>query len=101
MRIIPVIDLPGGEVVRAVRGERDRYRPIVSALCRSADPLVVARRLCEHCATDVLYIADLNALRGGAPQHEALAALLAADPARRLWVDAGFGDADDAAALLA
>lgn len=101
MRIIPVIDLQGGEVVRAVRGERDRYRPIVSALCRSADPLVVARRLCEHCATDVLYVADLNALRGGAPQHEVLAALLADDPARRLWVDAGFGGPDDAAALQA
>ena len=90
MHIIPVVDLRHGTVVRAVRGERQHYRPIASALCGSAEPTAVAARLCEHCATDTLYLADLDALQGGAVQLDALAALLHALPALRLWLDAGF-----------
>jgi len=90
MHIIPVVDLRHGTVVRAVRGERQHYRPIESALCGSAEPTVVAARLCEHCATDTLYLADLDALQGGAVQLDALAALLRDGPALRLWLDAGF-----------
>lgn len=101
MHIIPVIDLLDGQVVRAVRGERQHYRPIESALCGSADPQVAARRLCEHCATDTLYVADLNALQGRAPQFELLQALLRDRPGLRLWLDAGFGGPADAARLLA
>lgn len=101
MHIIPVIDLLGGQVARAVRGERQRYRPIESALCRSADPLVVARRLCEHCATATLYLADLDALQRRSPQVDTLLALLQALPALRLWLDAGFGENAEADDLLA
>ncbi len=101
MHIIPVIDLLDGRVVRAVRGERSAYRPIESLLCPGAAPLPVADRLCEHCATDTLYLADLDALQGRPAQSETLRALLDADPARRLWLDAGFADATAAARLLA
>lgn len=101
MHIIPVIDLLDGQVVRAVRGERQQYRPIESALCGSADPQVAARRLCEHCATDTLYVADLNALQGKVPQFELLQVLLLDQPGLQLWLDAGFGGAADAAQGLA
>ncbi len=90
MHIVPVIDLLEGRVVRAVRGERQRYRPVVSSLCRSAAPPAVAEVLCEHCATDTLYLADLDALQGRPVQVDALIALLQAQPQRRLWLDAGF-----------
>ena len=43
MILIPVIDLMHGQVVRAVRGDRHAYRPIVSALCDGSDPVTVAR----------------------------------------------------------
>ena len=46
MLLIPVIDLLDGQVVRGVRGERARYRPIESALCRGSEPLAVSRALC-------------------------------------------------------
>ena len=88
--VIPVIDLCQGTVVHAVRGERANYRPVESALAQSAEPLAVARALCEHCATETLYLADLDALQGGALQLAAIASLLAAHPARQLWLDAGF-----------
>ena len=41
MRIIPVLDVLGGCVVRGVGGRRDEYRPIVSKLCNSREPPAV------------------------------------------------------------
>lgn len=101
MHIIPVIDLQDGRVVRAVRGERSRYRPIESSVCPGSEPAPLALRLCEHCATNTLYVADLDALQGRAAQVDALRALLEAQPALRLWLDAGFADAARADTLLA
>jgi len=101
MTLIPVIDLLKGQVVRGVRGDRQAYRPIESALCASSDPVTVARILVDHCAAQQLYVADLDALMGGSPQHDVLARLLQALPGVELWLDAGFADADAAAALRA
>lgn len=100
VRVIPVIDLLGGQVVRGQGGDRQNYRPIVSALCRSADPLAVARRLCAHCDSRQLYVADLDALMQGVVQHAALQALLRALPEVELWLDAGFADAAAAGELV-
>jgi len=43
MRIIPVIDLMHGQVVRGIAGQRHTYQPIQSRLVASADPMAVAR----------------------------------------------------------
>ena len=94
MQLIPVIDLMAGQVVRGVRGERSAYRPIRSPLCESSAPLDLAPRLLARAASDTLYIADLDALMGGALQFHILAALLERLPAGQLWVDAGFRDAE-------
>ena len=101
MNLIPVIDLMQGQVVRAVRGNRQAYRPIVSALCASSDPLTVAKILCEHCATRHLYVADLDALLGGPAQVAVLRSLLQALPELELWLDAGFASAAAAETLRA
>ena len=81
MNLIPVIDLMQGQVVRAQRGQRAQYRPIVSTLCASAEPVEVARALCAHCAARQLYVADLDALQGGAAQVRALRESCARCPA--------------------
>jgi HisA/HisF family protein len=101
MLLIPVIDLMRGQVVRAVRGNRQSYRPIVSTLCAGSDPVEIARALVRHCASTRLYVADLDALTGGAAQADTVRAILQALPALELWLDAGFGDAAAAAALRA
>lgn len=101
MELIPVIDLMHGHVVRAVRGNRQAYQPIVSQLCEGSDPVTLARTLCTHCASNRLYAADLDALTGGAPQVEVLRAVLRALPRLEFWVDAGFADAAAAVALRA
>lgn len=99
MKLIPVIDLMQGQVVRAVRGDRKSYRPVESRLCAGSDPATVARALCEHCATRQLYVADLDALTGGPAQLEVLRALRRAIPGLSLWLDAGFASRGAADAL--
>jgi HisA/HisF family protein len=86
MRIVPVLDLKGGVVVHARRGERDAYAPLRSRLVEGSEPVAVAQALCAACRTSTLYVADLDALAGGQADVATLTALAAvADP----WVDAG------------
>ena len=93
-------------MVRAVRGERSAYRPIQSSLVAGSAPAEVAAALLARVpppagGAPVLYVADLDALQGAAPQADALRALLALAPALELWLDAGFAHPEDAAALAA
>jgi phosphoribosylformimino-5-aminoimidazole carboxamide ribotide isomerase len=97
MRVIPVIDLKGGVVVRGVGGRRAEYRPIISRLTASSQPLEVARAFREHFGLTLLYVADLDAIAGAAPALVTYAALRA--DGFRLWVDAGLRDSADAAPL--
>jgi phosphoribosylformimino-5-aminoimidazole carboxamide ribotide isomerase len=99
MRIIPVLDVKGGLVVRGVGGRRDEYRPVVSRLTDSACPLDVARAFRDHFGLAELYVADLDALGGARPALSMYAALRA--DGFRLWVDAGIREPADAALLAA
>ena len=100
MRIIPVLDLKGGAVVRAQKGQRDSYRPIVTPLCDGSGPVAVAEGLRTLYPFETFYIADLDAIEGRAPNTAALARLRAMPKAPELWVDAGIADADGLAESL-
>jgi phosphoribosylformimino-5-aminoimidazole carboxamide ribotide isomerase len=99
VKLVPVIDLARGIVVRAVRGDRANYRPIVSQLCPGHDPADIAAALADYCNADTLYLADLDAIRGGAVQHAALDRVARAVPGCTLWLDAGFRQVRDASGL--
>src|SRR5262245_59140568 len=64
MKIIPVIDLMDGLVVRARMGRRDLYRPITTPLSPTSEPIDVARGLRSVHPFDTLYVADLDAIQG-------------------------------------
>lgn len=100
MQIIPVLDLMGGLVVRGHLGNRATYRPIVTPLSDSADPVSVAEGLQGLGPFRAFYVADLDAIEGGAVQHGVLDRLAAAFPETEFWVDAGLVDAAGARALL-
>jgi len=63
MKIIPVIDVLNGIAVHGVRGERKRYQPLKSLLCKSADPIEIASAF-ESLGFSSLYLADLDAILG-------------------------------------
>ncbi len=101
VRIIPVLDLKGGEVVRAEKGQRDRYRPMVTPLAASSDPVAVAEGLRTLFPFGTFYIADLDAIEGRPPNHDALARLRRMQDEPELWLDAGFAEAASLDAALA
>ena len=98
MLLVPVLDIRHGQVVRAVRGERAAYRPVQSRLVAGSEPVAVAHALLDAAGSDTLYIADLDALLGEAPQADLLRRLRDALPGVALWLDAGFRDAASARA---
>jgi phosphoribosylformimino-5-aminoimidazole carboxamide ribotide isomerase len=90
MKIIPVLDLLGGVVVRGVAGQRENYRPIVSRLVASTRPVDLALAFREHLGLSEIYVADLDAIAGKPPAQPTYDALHAAGFS--LWVDPGIRD---------
>ena len=101
--IIPVIDLMHGQVVQAVRGERERYRPLSSILTPATEPLPVAQALQAATGCHAFYVADLDAIQdqGLVKGHQAAIHTLAAALDAELWVDAGVTDVPAARRVLA
>jgi phosphoribosylformimino-5-aminoimidazole carboxamide ribotide isomerase len=98
MRVVGVIDLKDGTAVHAVRGERERYRPVRSVIAGDdGDPLSLARAFRAELGLDELYVADLDAITGASDNSPILGAL-----ARevRVMVDAGVREPERARALL-
>ena len=85
LRLIFVMDLLDGQVVHALRGQRDRYRPInhFSSLVPSSDPLQILQELKPR----ELYIADLNRLMGRGDNHIVVKVLRS--QAARIMLDYG------------
>ncbi len=87
MRIIPVLDLKAGHVVRAQAGRRQDYQPIRSRLTDSSQPQAVATALRDRFGFTELYVADLDAIAGAPPALATYRALRSLG--FRVWIDAG------------
>jgi phosphoribosylformimino-5-aminoimidazole carboxamide ribotide isomerase len=110
MRVVGVIDLKGGAAVHAVRGERERYRPVRSAIGGGdGDALALARGFRDVLGLEEIYVADLDAIvaggghaagsgDAGAGDHRALLRALASEA--RVMADAGVTEPGRAQALL-
>lgn len=90
MRIIPVLDLLNGVVVRAIAGRRSEYRPLTSRLTAACRPEDVAAALRTHFDFTEFYLADLAAIAGGDMARSVIGALH--NLGYRLWLDAGVVD---------
>jgi phosphoribosylformimino-5-aminoimidazole carboxamide ribotide isomerase len=97
VRVLGVLDLMAGQVVRGVAGRRKEYQPVRSRLTPSCQPLDVACAYREHFGLTEVYLADLDAIAGTAPALRTYANLRS--EGFRLWVDAGVREAADAVAL--
>jgi phosphoribosylformimino-5-aminoimidazole carboxamide ribotide isomerase len=98
MRVVGVIDLKDGTAVHAVRGERERYRPVSGVIGgEDGDALALARGFREELGLEEIYVADLDAITGAGDNAGVLAALARE---ARLMVDAGVTEPAAARALL-
>lgn len=91
MLVIPVIDLMGGMVVHARRGDRSNYAPLVTSLCPSSEPLAVVAALLGLVPFRTLYVADLDAIGRTGEHLRTLQSIREQHPQLALWVDAGCG----------
>jgi len=101
VRIIPVLDVKDGVVVRAAGGRRGDYRPIATPLSETPDILDVARGMRSLHPFATFYVADIDAIERRSPNRGALEGLARLDEAPGIWLDAGFGEARGLEAALA
>jgi phosphoribosylformimino-5-aminoimidazole carboxamide ribotide isomerase len=98
MRVVGVIDLKDGTAVHAVRGERERYRPVRSVVGGDdGDALALAHAFRAELGLDELYVADLDAIVGDDENGASIGALARE---ARVMVDAGVSEPAQAQALL-
>ncbi|MBA2436278.1 MAG: hisA/hisF family protein [Chthoniobacterales bacterium] len=105
MQIIPVLDLSHGVAVHARAGDRSRYQPVHSVLAPGADgdPVALLRAFRATLGVAECYVADLDAIGGGAMQRSVLHGLAALETpfSGPLLVDAGTPHADGGSEVLA
>ena len=91
MRIVGVMDIRGGKAVHARGGLREHYAPVgVAAGERvDGDAVVLARVYVDRLGVPELYVADLDAIDGGATSMNAGLLNRVAALGAPVWVDAG------------
>jgi len=91
MRIVGVIDIRGGKAVHARGGRREQYAPVnVAAGERvDGDAVALARVYVDQLGVRELYVADLDAIEGGASTGNAGRLGQIAALGAPVWVDAG------------
>ena len=98
MKVIPVLDVLNGLAVHAIRGQRENYRPLRSVLLTSSDPVTIAS-LFKSVGFDSLYLADLDAIQGGA-SNTVLYHRIKTKAKIDLMIDAGISDIEKADKVL-
>jgi len=61
-KIIPVIDILNSEAVHAVKGERNKYKPLKSKIFKTSNPIEIIKDLKQQICFYEFYIADLDAI---------------------------------------
>lgn len=98
MRVLPVLDLLNGVVVRGIAGQRSTYLPVRSQLASGADPSLIARAFRERFQLSACYLADLDAIMHGRPNLAIYRRLQS--EGMHLLIDAGVRTVADARQVL-
>lgn len=94
-----MLDVQGGRAVHAVAGRRAHYQPVASIFHPDPDPLLLARAFHDALGLRSLYLADLDAIAGHAPNLKLYAQIVRIQKTC-LWIDAGSRDAESIEPLL-
>ncbi len=93
-RIIPVIDILNSKAVHAIRGEREKYKPLQSRLINSSEPKEIIKSLKQKFNFREFYIADLDSIINHKPNFELLSNILKI-PDIEIMIDPGIRDKND------
>lgn len=94
MQIIPVVDLMGGLVVHAMRGNRSHYAPIQSRLSETAELLDILDGFLKLYPFRTIYIADIDAIQQQGSHFKQLLEAKRRFPTLTFWLDAGLPTPD-------
>ncbi|MBY8984434.1 MAG: hypothetical protein KGD65_05175 [Candidatus Lokiarchaeota archaeon] len=75
-KVIPVIDILNSKAVHAIRGEREHYKPLISKLFKTSNPLDILQVLAYNYEFKEFYIADLDAIINNKPNFHLLSKIL-------------------------
>jgi phosphoribosylformimino-5-aminoimidazole carboxamide ribotide isomerase len=93
MEIIPVIDILQGQVVHAVEGQRQNYRPLQTSLCGSHSPDDIVQAFIDTYPFKTIYIADLDAIQGHSNNAQLIGQLQDNFQSISFWIDQGISSA--------
>ena len=95
MDIIPVIDIRRGQVVHAVKGQRQNYRPLQTSLCESNSPEDIVQAFVNSYPFKTIYIADLDAIERQSNNDQIIRQLHDKFQSVTFWVDQGLSSPTD------
>jgi len=95
MEIIPVIDIRQGQVVHAVKGQRQNYHPLQTSLCESNSPEDIVQAFISSYPFKTIYIADLDAIEGRTNNSKIIKQLHESFQSLTFWVDQGLSSSTD------
>jgi len=87
-RIIPVIDILNSQAVHAIKGEREKYKPLKSVLINDSTPTKIALKLKNEYLFNEFYIADLDAILKRKPNITIISEILDI-PGVEIMIDPG------------
>ncbi|MCK5432991.1 MAG: hypothetical protein KAJ03_09615 [Gammaproteobacteria bacterium] len=89
MEIIPVIDIHHGQVVHAIEGQRQQYRPLRTSLSESNSPENIVQAFINSYPFKTIYIADLDAIEGRTNNNQLIDELHESYQSLTFWIDQG------------
>ena len=94
-KIIPVVDIQNGTVVRAVAGNREDYRVLTNPMFNSTSLNRIIEILLHLSRSKALYVANLNGISGDASYNYILYEIFTKFKHTEIWLDNGFKDLEE------
>ncbi len=94
-RIIPVLDIFKTKIVHAVKGERSNYKPLISKLFNTSNPMKIVEIMVLNYNFTELYIADLDSIVNKKPNLDLLLKINKAFPHLKIILDPGISNLEE------
>ena len=89
MELIPVIDILDNRIVHAHLGLRKSYRPLVSRLSSTSNPIDVVHGLLSFYPFRTFYIADINSILKKGNNNVIIKKIIRTFEGKKFWLDNG------------